>query len=335
MKKFAFYSLMISWIAGLFIFPVNAFSATNESVANKYKTISAVACDSLIKANEKNPGFVILDVRTPSEWVADHLAGSINRNYYDADFSAQLNTLPKQKIYLLHCQSGGRSAPALNIMKNLNFAEVYEMKGGMNAWKSSSFPTTAKLTPQLMLVSNGGIKNGTLQYGVADTLIITVTNRASDSLKFVSLTVPAGNEFSTNFDLKRKLKGSEDYTFFVYYKPLQLSKDTVSIDINSNGGALTLSIILKKGTVQEIRTISRNEPKIYPNPAGRFISFENISGTVLQEVSLIDLNGRMIKKEPDFPVTNSFQLAEIPEGIYFIRLVSGDQIFVQKLIISR
>jgi rhodanese-related sulfurtransferase len=327
------YSL-IAGFAGLFIAP-NAFSVNPEISANKYKTISATACDSLIKANVRNPDFVILDVRTPDVWKSDHLSGSINRNYYDADFSAQLNVLPKKKIFLLHCQSGGRSGPTLSTMKNLNFSEVYEMSGGINSWKSKSLPTTAVLAPKLMLVSNGGLKNGTLSYGMADTLKITLTNRANDTLKFVSVTLPGGSEFSSNFDLKKKLKGSEDYTFSVYYKPLLQNKDSVHVAIASNGGTLALTVILKKGTVQEIQNIAYNEPKIYPNPANSFISFGNFLGSTLQEVSLVNINGQLVKKEINFPASSQFNVVDLPEGVYFVRIVSENRILVNKLVVRR
>jgi len=325
---------LITVVAGLFT-ALYAFSANLETVTNKYKTISATACDSLIKANEKNPDFVILDVRTPDIWKADHLAGSINRNYYDADFKTQLSALPKTKIFLLHCQSGGRSGPTLTMMKSLNFVEVYEMSGGINTWKSKSLPTTAILAPKLMLVSNGGIKNGTLQYGMADTLKITLTNRANDTLKFVSVTLPGGNEFSSNFDLKKKLIGSENYTFSVYYKPQQQNNDLVNVGIKSNGGDLTLSIILKNGTTQGVQNIAYDEPKIYPNPATNFISFENFSGSTLQEVSLVNMNGQLVRKEYDFPAMNQLKVTDLPEGIYFVRIVTGNRIVVNELIISR
>jgi len=334
MKCKTFASGLIIGVAGLFTAPY-AFPANREISLNKYKTISATACDSLIKANEKNPDFVILDVRTPDSWKSDHLAESINRNYYDTNFSAQLNALPKKKIFLLHCQSGGRSAPTLALMKNLSFAEVYEMSGGINAWKSKSLPTTSVLAPKLMLVSNGGLKNGTLQYGIADTLQITLTNRANDTLKFVSVGLPEGNEFSTNFDLKRKLKGAEDYTFSVYYKPLQMNNDLVNVGIKSNGGELAFNIILKKGTVQVNPVLARNEPKIFPNPANSFISFGNFPEPTLLEISLVNMNGRLVKKELNFPAANQLKVADIPEGIYFVRIVSADRIFVNKLIVSR
>ena len=40
----------------------------NKTAENIYGRLTATQCDSLIKANETNPNFVILDVRTPFEW---------------------------------------------------------------------------------------------------------------------------------------------------------------------------------------------------------------------------------------------------------------------------
>lgn len=327
MKIYALFILFVAFF-GLCFAPIDASSA------GKYKTISAIKCDSLIKANAKNPDFVILDVRTPAVWLSDHLEGSICRNYNDGDFAAQITALPKNKIYLLHCQSGGRSAQTFALMKNLNFAEVYEMSGGINTWKSASLKTTSILAPRLMLVSNGGIKKGTVQYGKADTLKVTLTNRANDTLKFSSVTLPEGAEFSSNFDLKRKLKGSEDYTFSVYYKPLQHSIDSVHIGIKSNGGDQALSIILKVATIQEIRPIS-NELKIYPNPANRFVNFENYQGTTISDVSIINMNGLLVKNSSDIQANNRIDVADLPVGLYLVRITSEDKIFVRKLVLRR
>jgi len=335
MKRNSILSILITIVAGLFIVPYFAFSAIVEPGANKYKTIAATSCDSLIKANAENPNFVILDVRTPDVWKSDHLSGSINRNYYDADFDAQLKALPKQKIFLLHCQSGGRSAPTLTKMKNLNFAEVYEMSGGINSWKSKSLPTTNILAPKLMLVSNGGIKNGTVNYGITDTLKIIITNQANDVLKFTAVTFPMGNEFSSDFDLNKNLNGSEDYTFSVFYKPVLPYKDLVNIGIVSNGGTLNLSIILKKGTTQAIHSFAQSQPEIFPNPATDFISFKSVPGNAFQEVSLVNMNGQLVKRMLDFLGTDQLNIADLPEGIYLIRLVTDDQTYIKKLMVGQ
>lgn len=304
-------------------------------VANKYKTISATACDSLIKANSKNPDFVILDVRTPSVWTSDHLAGSINRNFYDADFSSQLNALPKNKIYLLHCQSGGRSGPTLALMKTQNFSEVYEMSGGINAWKAASFSTTAVMAPKIMLVSTDPRKKVTMNYGRADTLQFTITNRANDTLKFASVTLPAGAEFSSNFDLKRKLKGSEDYTFSVFYKPLQLSKDSLKVGIRSNGGDLTLGIFVKSQTVYTEPSLAFKLLAVFPNPTKGIVSIWLPEETVFQELSLFDSKGRVLINEVNFNSGTALNLSNFSNGIYFLRLVVNNRHIVKTVVLNR
>jgi hypothetical protein len=162
-----------------------------------------------------------------------------------------------------------------------------------------------------------------------------LTNRANDTLKFSSVTLPEGAEFSSNFDLKKKLTGSEDYTSSVYYKPLQHSSDSVHIGIKSNGGDLTLSIILKVATILESQQISRNEMRIYPNPAKSFVTIENYPGMTISDVSIINENGMLVKKVFGIQASNRLDVADLPIGIYLVRITSNDRVFVRKLVLSR
>lgn len=310
-------------------------TAKSAETANKYKTISATSCDSLVKANSKNSNFVILDVRTPSVWAADHLSGSINRNYYDADFETQLNALPKNKVYLLHCQSGGRSGPTLTKMKSMNFAEVYEMSGGINMWKAAALPTTSVMASKLMLVSGDPKKGITIHYGWADTLRFTITNGANDTLKFSAITLPSGSEFTSNFDLKKRLKGSEDYTFSVFYQPLQQSKDSLKIGINSSGGDLTLGIYINAkvtglNPVSELRHV-----EVYPNPSLGSISFKGASVTTFEKVSIFNSEGRLLLQKVAFPSSSPLNLSRLSNGLYMVRIESDSRVLVKKLILAK
>ena len=87
---------------------------------------------------EKSEEVVILDVRTPGEYQSGHVKGAMNVDYY-ADFEAEVQKLPKDKIYLLHCASGRRSGEATAIMRRLGY-KAYNM-GGFDAVKSAGFPT--------------------------------------------------------------------------------------------------------------------------------------------------------------------------------------------------
>jgi len=96
----------------------------------------------LIQDNLDNPDFVIIDVRTPEEFADEHIEKAINIDFLSETFRDELNTLDKNKTYLIYCRSGGRSGNALDIMAELNFREVYNMSGGIDQWKAEGLPTT-------------------------------------------------------------------------------------------------------------------------------------------------------------------------------------------------
>ena len=84
----------------------------------------------------ENKELQIID-RSPEEVNQGKIEGSVNINIQDEDFKAQLEKLDKDKSYLVYCHSGGRSARAMKIMKEMGFDVVYNMTGGMSSWKKS------------------------------------------------------------------------------------------------------------------------------------------------------------------------------------------------------
>jgi rhodanese-related sulfurtransferase len=83
---------------------------------------------------------VVLDIRTPEEFAAGHLAGAINVDYYASDFEDRLSDLNRDVPYVMYCNSGNRSANALPVMDSLGFREVYELDGGIVAWFEANLP---------------------------------------------------------------------------------------------------------------------------------------------------------------------------------------------------
>ncbi|MFH0866431.1 MAG: rhodanese-like domain-containing protein [Bacteroidota bacterium] len=105
-----------------------------------YMDITVQQADTLIQAHVADTNFIIIDVRTPSEYNNGFIEDAININYYAANFSALIDTLNRNKIYLLYCGSGSRSAKARDTMIVKHFVTVYNMLGGMNAWLSAGYP---------------------------------------------------------------------------------------------------------------------------------------------------------------------------------------------------
>jgi rhodanese-related sulfurtransferase len=87
---------------------------------------------------EKQP--VVIDLRTPEEFAAGHIAGATNINFRAAHFEKTIAALDKNQNYLLHCASGNRSAQALPTFQKLEFKSLYHLDGGLRAWQKAKLP---------------------------------------------------------------------------------------------------------------------------------------------------------------------------------------------------
>jgi rhodanese-related sulfurtransferase len=307
------------------------FAEQQETPDYIYKRLSAIKCDSLIKANETNPNFVILDVRTSSEWSSYHIVGSINRSTGDPNFQQQLEVLPKHKIFLLHCQSGSRSAGAFTKMQNLGFSEVYEMIGGISSWRNAGLQTTTIAAPKLMLISKHEILNG----NTSDTIKITVTNRANGSLSFQSATFTDAHPINNNFNSSRKLEGSEDYTFSVIHSPGYSGDDSTKISLESNGGKIDIRIVFKNGVIQGVETTELEEISIYPNPTQEKLYFKNITTSLIEDISVFNIAGKVVLNETSVWGNDGIDVSGLPNGIYIVRIKTSLQIVSKKFVLKK
>lgn len=95
------------------------------------KTISAEEFKKKIDSNI----CILIDVRTQGEHEDERIMDSESFDISRSDFTDRINNLDKEKIYLVYCRSGARSSHAMEIMKQLDFKEVYNLDGGMMNWK--------------------------------------------------------------------------------------------------------------------------------------------------------------------------------------------------------
>ncbi len=74
--------------------------------------------------------------------------------------------------------------------------------------------------------------------------------------------------------------------------------------------------------------------KVYPNPAvDNRITIE--SETILDEITLINLNGQLIQQITDFETnSNSYLLENLPKGFYFLRISSNNESITKKIIVN-
>ena len=142
MKKFSLVSITILLTLVLYQNSLSEENSTKtEEDSQIIKKISVKEAHKMISENKSNTYLVVLDVRTPEEFTSGHLNNAQNIDYNSEAFRDEVNKLDKSKTYIIHCRSGGRSAKALEIMKNLNFKEVYDM-GGILQWQEKKYEIT-------------------------------------------------------------------------------------------------------------------------------------------------------------------------------------------------
>ena len=111
-----------------------------DSTTQIIENITPSQAFALIEANQKSADFVVLDVRTTEEFSEGHIGNATNLDYYSDAFRKDLGALDKDKAYLIYCRSSNRTRNSLDIMKELQFKEVYNMLGGIIRWEEDGLP---------------------------------------------------------------------------------------------------------------------------------------------------------------------------------------------------
>jgi len=282
-------------------------------------TIANISIDSayaLTQLYAQDPRFVILDVRTDAEYTSSHIENAVNLDYFNPDFASWLDSLPKTKIYLIHCGIGGRSAGARDLMANRGFQTVYNMLGGFNSWKTK-YPVTQLTAPRLLVYGDSIRDIGYVPVGQTLVIDMKLTNGANDTLIIDSIQGPSNPKFSTNFLANQHLLGYDDYSFQLSYNPSNLGFDSTYFTIFSNGGNIKFRF-QAHGSAVGIEELSANsEFRIYPNPATNYIIIEN-SLSNNDSYRLFNTEGRLIKSVTKDAQKQKLNISNLPSGMYFI-----------------
>lgn len=107
------------------------FNLFKSKKGMKYATINA---EELKKLQQEKADAVVLDVRTPAEVKGGKIPGATNLDVMDRNFANRIETLDKDKTYLVYCRSGARSGQACSYMAGQGFTKLYNLNGGVGSW---------------------------------------------------------------------------------------------------------------------------------------------------------------------------------------------------------
>ncbi len=101
---------------------------------------AAAAADSTVTPTElrelldSGRPVALIDVREPAEWAINRIEGAALIPKSTLDSGAGLARVPQDRITVLYCKTGIRSAEALLALKQAGFADALHLQGGIVAW---------------------------------------------------------------------------------------------------------------------------------------------------------------------------------------------------------
>jgi rhodanese-related sulfurtransferase len=102
--------------------------------------VAEVAAKVLHEQLKSDAAPQLVDVRQPSEYRAGHIRGAVN-----VPIGAFTERLPElgldpQRPIVAICLTAHRSIPAVRLLRQAGFRRVYQLGGGMLAWRLRSYP---------------------------------------------------------------------------------------------------------------------------------------------------------------------------------------------------
>ncbi len=102
---------------------------------NLFTPVQSITADKVREYTKNNTSgtYQLLDVRQPREYSAEHLAGAVLIPL--KELPDRLTELDSSMPTFVYCAIGGRSRAAAQLLSGQGFSTVFNMSGGIKAWK--------------------------------------------------------------------------------------------------------------------------------------------------------------------------------------------------------
>lgn len=139
--RIAAVAVLLALVGGAvgYVFLGPSSTTTEAGASSSYRTITPLEAKSLI---ETRKDLLLVDVRSPEEFQGGTLPGATLIPFWD--FAKGRYDLPKDKPILLICAVGGRSLACGQLLASQGYREVYNLKGGLDAWVQQRVPLPSR-----------------------------------------------------------------------------------------------------------------------------------------------------------------------------------------------
>jgi rhodanese-related sulfurtransferase len=124
------------WLVAAFMVVAAALAWNLITQAQDKSVVSPQEATTLINRSQA----VVLDVRPMTDFNSGHIVNALN--IPSNGLKDQLKKLAKyqQKPVIVACRSGVTSAGVCSTLRKAGYTEVYNLKGGMQAWEGANLP---------------------------------------------------------------------------------------------------------------------------------------------------------------------------------------------------
>ncbi|GAB3230551.1 adenylyltransferase/sulfurtransferase MoeZ [Mycolicibacterium hippocampi] len=117
-----------------------AFCGVVSDEAAEASADATVTPRELREMLDSSQKFALIDVREPVEWDINHIDGAELIPKSTIETGDGLTRLPHDRVPVLYCKTGVRSAEALAVIKKAGFADAMHLQGGIVAWAKQLEP---------------------------------------------------------------------------------------------------------------------------------------------------------------------------------------------------
>jgi len=119
----------------------NQFCGVGKSETGVAATMADMTVEELKRRLDAGDNLFVLDVREPHEYQIANIGGHlIPLN----DLPKRIGELDRSREIVVHCKLGGRSAKAVDFLRQSGFTNVHNLGGGISAWAERVDPKVPK-----------------------------------------------------------------------------------------------------------------------------------------------------------------------------------------------
>jgi len=228
--------------------------------------------------------------------------------------------------------------------------DPFYSNGGCNTFNSASWwnnqiaysPKTIsaiKTTGDTMSQTNCELNPLTSLYGLKDcfapseTLYVYIYGQnTSNNAPNLSITKPDGTNYSNVSGSASSYQTWWYYWWWVLPSNAMNGQWTANASFNGQNCSTTFKVLNNCAVnTNDMYGVFNNQPLVYPNPTQNVLNVKSEIG--LKNICIIDLAGKTLKEFTTNELLETIDLSDICNGIYFVKVLSENNIITNKKII--